>query len=147
MLFQTRMQVLTPGSTTVGGVGSVFSEMVRKEGLLRPLRGIGSMIGSAGPAHALYFSCYEFIKNKLINSRTHQFNNLVYGFAGCVATLLHDGVMNPAEGTNKNIIFQLKNKIKYLFIFKVLLQNVFIYKTHKYSDQNNLHFTTYQFPV
>lgn len=95
---KTRMQALTPGSTAGGGVGTVLSRMVRQEGVLRPIRGMSAMVVGAGPAHALYFSCYEFVKNKLLNTRTHPELNLVaYGTAGCVATLLHDGVMNPAE--------------------------------------------------
>ncbi|XP_043269387.1 mitoferrin-1-like [Venturia canescens] len=95
---KTRMQALTPGPGGGGGVGAVLSRMVRQEGVLRPIRGIGTMVTGAGPAHALYFSCYEYLKNKMISTKTpSQFNHLVYGAAGCVATLLHDGVMNPAE--------------------------------------------------
>ena len=93
------MQALTPGPGGGGGVGEVLSKMVKQEGVLRPIRGIGVMVVGAGPAHALYFSCYEFLKNKMLSSKTpSQFNHLIYGAAGCVATLLHDGVMNPAEG-------------------------------------------------
>ncbi|CAL7938686.1 unnamed protein product [Xylocopa violacea] len=95
---KTRMQTLTPGSSSGDGIGSVFSRMVRQEGVLRPIRGMSAMVVGAGPAHALYFSCYEFVKNKLLSSKVHSELNLAaYGTAGCVATLLHDGVMNPAE--------------------------------------------------
>lgn len=93
---KTRMQALIPGPGGGGGVGAVLTRMVRQEGLLRPIRGVGVMVVGAGPAHALYFSCYEYIKNKFTRVYT-EFNPLVYGMAGCVATLLHDGVMNPAE--------------------------------------------------
>ncbi|XP_034188090.1 mitoferrin-1 isoform X2 [Osmia lignaria lignaria] len=94
---KTRMQALTPGPGG-GGVRAVLSSMIRQEGVLRPVRGMSAMVVGAGPAHALYFSCYEFIKNKILSSREHSELNLVaYGTAGCVATLLHDGVMNPAE--------------------------------------------------
>ncbi|KZC07995.1 PREDICTED: mitoferrin-2 [Dufourea novaeangliae] len=95
---KTRMQALTPGPGGGGGMGEVLIRMVRQEGLLRPIRGMSAMVVGAGPAHALYFSCYEFIKDKLLSSRTlSEFNLVAYGVAGCVATLLHDGVMNPAE--------------------------------------------------
>ncbi|KAF3425612.1 hypothetical protein E2986_05165 [Frieseomelitta varia] len=96
---KTRMQALTPGSGGGGGgVGTVLSRMVQQEGFLRPIRGMSAMVVGAGPAHALYFSCYEFVKNKLLSSRTHpELNLAAYGTAGCVATLLHDGIMNPAE--------------------------------------------------
>lgn len=82
------------------------------------------MIG-AGPAHALYFACYERIKETLTSHSTAAgYNNLIYGecyiinmlligefsdinittvfpisgVAGCLATLFHDGVMTPADG-------------------------------------------------
>lgn len=93
------MQSLIPGPGGGGGIGNVLLRMVRQEGLLRPFRGMGAMVAGAGPAHALYFSCYEFLKDKFMSSKPHsQFNHLVYGAAGCVSTILHDGVMNPAEG-------------------------------------------------
>ncbi|XP_076681704.1 mitoferrin-1 [Andrena cerasifolii] len=95
---KTRMQALTPGPGGGGGVGEVLTRMVRQEGVFRPIRGMSAMVVGAGPAHALYFSCYEFIKDKLLSSKGHSELNLAaYGTAGCIATLLHDGVMNPAE--------------------------------------------------
>ncbi|XP_015513560.1 mitoferrin-1 isoform X1 [Neodiprion pinetum] len=95
---KTRMQALTPGPGGGGGVGAVLSRMVKQEGLLRPIRGMGAVVVGAGPAHALYFSCYEWLKDHMLGPRLPpQFNHLVYGAAGCVATVLHDGVMNPAE--------------------------------------------------
>lgn len=93
------MQALTPCSGGGGGVRTVLRKMIQQEGFLRPIRGMTAVVVGAGPAHALYFSCYEFVKNKLLSSRTHpELNVAVYGTAGCVATLLHDGIMNPAEG-------------------------------------------------
>ncbi|XP_031834020.1 mitoferrin-2 isoform X2 [Nomia melanderi] len=92
------MQILTPGPGGGGGIREILTRMVRQEGALRPIRGMSAMVVGAGPAHALYFSCYEFIRNKILSSRSHSELNLAaYGTAGCVATLLHDGVMNPAE--------------------------------------------------
>ncbi|EZA53183.1 mitoferrin-2 isoform X3 [Ooceraea biroi] len=90
------MQALTPGPGGGGGVGEVLYKMIRQEGVLRPIRGVSAVVVGAGPAHALYFSCYECLKEKFKTTRS-QFNHLVYGAAGCVATVLHDGVMNPAE--------------------------------------------------
>lgn len=103
------MQALVPGPGGGGGVGEVLTRMVRQEGVLRPVRGMSVMVVGAGPAHALYFSCYEFIKNRLLSSRDlSELNIAAYGTAGCVATLLHDGVMNPAEGKAPAINLQYK---------------------------------------
>lgn len=100
---KTRMQALTPGPGGGEGIGQVLATMVRQEGALRPIRGMSTMVAGAGPAHALYFSCYEFLKNKMLSSRQFssktrpEYNVVAYGAAGGVATLLHDAIMNPAE--------------------------------------------------
>ncbi|XP_063227568.1 mitoferrin-1 [Bacillus rossius redtenbacheri] len=93
---KTRMQNLSPSSNAAyRGVGETLVRMVKNEGVLRPVRGMSAVVVGAGPAHALYFSCYEYLKETF--TRATGFNHLAYGAAGCVATLLHDGVMNPAE--------------------------------------------------
>ncbi|KAL1514306.1 hypothetical protein ABEB36_003583 [Hypothenemus hampei] len=93
---KTRMQSLaTPSSD---GVSETLIKMVRQEGILRPIRGMGAMVLGAGPAHALYFSSYEFLKERLRDMvPSPKYNTLCYGVSGCISTLLHDGVMNPAE--------------------------------------------------
>lgn len=124
------MQALTPGPGGGGGVGAVLSRMVRQEGLLRPIRGMGAVVIGAGPAHALYFSCYEWLKDHMIGPRSHpQFNHLVYGVAGCVATVLHDGVMNPAEGNELRI--RHKNVIYYFnaFVWQIMIVLVLTFIT------------------
>ncbi|XP_025262366.1 mitoferrin-2 isoform X2 [Camponotus floridanus] len=93
---KTRMQALIPGPGGGTKVGQVLYKMMKQEGIFRPIRGVSAVVAGAGPAHALYFSCYECLKEKFKSTRS-QFNHLVYGAAGCVATILHDGVMNPAE--------------------------------------------------
>ncbi|XP_057244553.1 mitoferrin-1-like, partial [Malurus melanocephalus] len=68
------------------------------EGLGRPFRGIHVTALGAGPAHALYFACYEQLKRQLSEVLQQGGNShLANGIAGSVATLLHDAVMNPAE--------------------------------------------------
>lgn len=39
--------------------------MIKKEGVLRPMRGIGAVVLGAGPAHALYFSSYEYLRDAI----------------------------------------------------------------------------------
>ncbi|RZF41824.1 hypothetical protein LSTR_LSTR005286 [Laodelphax striatellus] len=93
---KTRMQSLTPSTTNAPyrGIAEALHRMVVHEGFLRPVRGIGAVVVSAGPAHALYFSCYEYLKESL----SHRMNShLAHGAAGCVATVLHDGIMTPAD--------------------------------------------------
>ena len=43
----------------------------------RPLRGASAVVIGAGPAHALYFSSYEFTKEKLAKLKIN--DNINYG--------------------------------------------------------------------
>lgn len=47
----------------------------------RPMRGIGAVVLGAGPAHAFYFSTYEFTKEKLtelkINDNVNYSKNII----------------------------------------------------------------------
>ena len=47
------------------GIIDITRSMITTEGILRPMRGIGAVILGAGPAHAAYFSSYEYIKKNL----------------------------------------------------------------------------------
>jgi len=74
------MQSLTqaPGSVSK----SVYTNLVRMmqtEGFFRPVRGMSAVVLGAGPAHALYFSCYEKIKVLLVSRTPSSYNHLAYG--------------------------------------------------------------------
>ncbi|KAG9346143.1 hypothetical protein JZ751_007961 [Albula glossodonta] len=95
----TRMQSLRPEpAARYRNVMDALRRIVRTEGIWRPMRGLNVMATGAGPAHALYFACYEKLK-KTLGDAIHPGANshLANGAAGCVATLLHDAAMNPAE--------------------------------------------------
>ncbi|KAJ8264513.1 hypothetical protein GJAV_G00150170 [Gymnothorax javanicus] len=96
---KTRMQSLQPEpAARYRNVAEALWRIVRTEGVWRPMRGLNVMATGAGPAHALYFACYEKLK-KVLSDAVHPGANshLANGAAGCVATLLHDATMNPAE--------------------------------------------------
>ncbi|KAL0612718.1 Mitoferrin-1 [Plecturocebus cupreus] len=96
---QTRMQSLSPDpKAQYTSIYGALKRIMRTEGFWRPLRGLNVMIMGAGPAHAMYFACYENMKRTLNDVFHHQGNShLANGIAGSMATLLHDAVMNPAE--------------------------------------------------
>ncbi|NWI90130.1 MFRN1 protein, partial [Pitta sordida] len=96
---QTRMQSLQPDpKAQYRSVYEALKRIVLTEGVWRPLRGINVTMLGAGPAHAMYFACYEQLKKSLSDTLQHGGNShLANGIAGSVATLLHDAVMNPAE--------------------------------------------------
>ncbi|XP_006231629.1 mitoferrin-2 isoform X1 [Rattus norvegicus] len=131
---KTRMQSLQPDpAARYRNVLEALWRIIRTEGLWRPMRGLNVTATGAGPAHALYFACYEKLKKTLSDvihpgGNSHIANgieppragphfpnslglaavsasqprmvwsgSLGLGAAGCVATLLHDAAMNPAE--------------------------------------------------
>ncbi|KAL0964631.1 hypothetical protein UPYG_G00326750 [Umbra pygmaea] len=96
---KTRMQSLQPEpAARYRNVTDALRRIVTTEGVWRPLRGLNATAVGAGPAHALYFACYEKLK-KSLGDIIHPGANshLANGAAGCVATLLHDAAMNPSE--------------------------------------------------
>ena len=63
---QTRMQSLHPEpGARYRNVMDGLRQIVRTEGVWRPIRGVNVLAVGAGPAHALYFACYEKIKLSL----------------------------------------------------------------------------------
>ncbi|KAL2731365.1 mitoferrin-1-like isoform X1 [Vespula squamosa] len=151
---KTRMQSLIPGPGGGGGIGNVLLRMMRQEGLLRPFRGMGAMVAGAGPAHALYFSCYEFLKDKFMSSKPHsQFNHLVYGAAGCVSTILHDGVMNPAEVIKQRLQMYNSPYRNVISCIKLVYKREGVYAFYRsYTTQlamnvpfQSIHFIAYEF--
>uniref|UniRef100_A0A3B4XII4 Solute carrier family 25 member 28 n=1 Tax=Seriola lalandi dorsalis TaxID=1841481 RepID=A0A3B4XII4_SERLL len=96
---KTRMQSLHPEpGARYRNVMDALRQIVRTEGVWRPIRGVNVLAVGAGPAHALYFACYEKIKFSLSDA-IHPGTNSHFanGVAGCMATVLHDAMMNPAE--------------------------------------------------
>lgn len=65
-LCQTRMQSLQPEpAARYKNVMDALHRIVATEGVWRPMRGLNATAVGAGPAHALYFACYEKLKKTL----------------------------------------------------------------------------------
>ncbi|XP_076160689.1 mitoferrin-1 isoform X2 [Ptiloglossa arizonensis] len=99
---KTRMQALTPAPGGETKIKEFWTTAIQKGGVGRLIRGMNVVVVGAGPAHALYFSCYEFIRNKLLRGR-NEVNYTAYAAAASVATVLHDAVMNPAETVKQRL--------------------------------------------
>ncbi|KAI1278020.1 Mitoferrin-1 [Halotydeus destructor] len=95
---KTRMQSLNPNpKAAYRSVSEAFTKMIKHEGWMRPTKGMSVMVVGAGPAHAMYFACYEKMKRVFSGTESGSKSPLAQGAAGCLATLLHDAVMNPAD--------------------------------------------------
>jgi len=103
------MQAFMPSGNGNRGISTVFFNMIKHEGYLRPMRGMGTVIIGAGPAHALYFASYEHLKHK-ISHQTPLNMTVSSGAAGCISTIIHDAIMTPTDG-----------KICYAFILFLIL--------------------------
>ncbi|XP_023212001.1 mitoferrin-2A-like [Centruroides sculpturatus] len=63
---KTRMQSLRPNpKADYRTFPEGLYKMIRYEGVFRPVRGMSAVVTGAGPAHALYFACYEKLKRVL----------------------------------------------------------------------------------
>ncbi|PAV63006.1 hypothetical protein WR25_03897 [Diploscapter pachys] len=95
---KTRMQSLCPcpEMKCPTPVHSLYN-IVKREGWLRPLRGMNAVAAGSMPAHALYFTVYEKTKEFLTGNTAAHSNSLAYAASGVVATMFHDAIMNPAE--------------------------------------------------
>ncbi|VEL28108.1 unnamed protein product, partial [Protopolystoma xenopodis] len=79
-----------------------ISHLIRSQGVVGSLRGVGAVIGGAGPAHALYFGCYERMK-KVIYELQFGSAHLAHAISGACATLLHDAIMTPADAVKQRL--------------------------------------------
>lgn len=121
---KTRMQSLAPNRRAAyRSVPQALFKMIKYEGLTQPFRGMSIMVLGAGPAHAMYFACYEKMKRTFSGTKHGSGAPLAQGAAGCLATLLHDAVMNPADVVKQR--FQVYNS-PYHSVFSAIKS---IYKT------------------
>lgn len=62
---------------------------------MRLWRGIGAVLVSAGPAHAVHFATFEALKQYLSSHMSHQ--PVATGIAGGLATVTSEGLMAPLD--------------------------------------------------
>ncbi|EDL35948.1 mCG127635, isoform CRA_b, partial [Mus musculus] len=73
---KTRMQSLNPDpKARYTSIYGALKRIMHTEGFWRPLRGLNVMMMGAGPAHAMYFACYENMKRTLNDVFSHQGNS------------------------------------------------------------------------
>ncbi|WKX95882.1 hypothetical protein Q1695_012384 [Nippostrongylus brasiliensis] len=151
---KTRMQSLCPCPETKcpTPVHSLWN-IVRREGWLRPLRGVNAVAAGSMPAHALYFTVYEKTKGFLTGNTTGHANTVAYGAAGVMATLVHDAVMNPAEVIKQRMQMQFSPYGSSIECVRCIYQREGIAAFYRsYTTQlmmgipfQSIHFMTYEF--
>lgn len=120
---KTRMQALICEKRVSKSIFGNVSLMIREEGALRPFRGATVVIAGAGPAHALYFTCYEQVKKLFTHKKLNRLPDWVgHGSAGAVATLFHDAIMTPAEAIKQRMQMCCSNHVRWTLCAKSMLR-------------------------
>lgn len=149
---RTRMQSIQPSKAHQGFLPTVV-QLIKHE-RLKSFRGMSAVVTGAGPAHALYFSCYENLKLRLLTSESSSTQRaLAHTIAGCGATLVHDGIMNPVEVVKQRMQMYkspFKTSLacaKHIFHtegIKAFYRSYFTQLTMNLPYQS-IHFVTYEF--
>ncbi|KAK9448596.1 mitochondrial carrier domain-containing protein [Limtongia smithiae] len=93
---KTRMQDVNVRGRSYTSISNAISRISATEGARTLWRGITSVAIGAGPAHAVYFSVYEFTKNALGGNEAG-YHPLATSLAGACATTAADALMNPFD--------------------------------------------------
>jgi solute carrier family 25 iron transporter 28/37 len=94
----------------------------KKEGLRGYFRGITAVFWGAAPAHAVYFSVYELLKNHLIN-RFMIHEHLAFSIAGVIATLMSDAIFCPTDAIKQRRQLNVKEYSGTFHAAKVIIKN------------------------
>ena len=82
------------------GAIATGKDLYKNEGILKFWRGASVLASGCAPAHAAYFSVYEFFKKKLL-PKFHDQKDEIYPYAyaitGVFATIVHDSIMTPFD--------------------------------------------------
>lgn len=92
---KTRMQAIGSCPIKYVGVRTALKSILESEGPAGFYRGIAAMGLGAGPAHAVYFSVYEFCKKSLSGGNPN--NHLAHAMSGVCATVMSDAVLTPMD--------------------------------------------------
>ena len=91
------MQIVSSGRVELyTGIAQAVARISSSEGAKSLWRGMSSVVVGAGPAHAVYFGAYEWVKRYL--GGKDGIHPLATATAGSCATIASDALMNPFDG-------------------------------------------------
>ncbi|KAI3388477.1 hypothetical protein SNEBB_002620 [Seison nebaliae] len=121
-VIKTRMQCLNHHNRMeYHSLRQGMKRMIHMEGFKTSFRGISTVVLGAGPAHAAYFSTYEYIRR--YGTKNAGESTMMNAFAGMTATIVHDGLMNPTEVVKQRIQMTNKNDFNIFQLFKKILRD------------------------
>ncbi|EDO18503.1 hypothetical protein Kpol_2001p4 [Vanderwaltozyma polyspora DSM 70294] len=102
-------------------LGSLYN-VIKLEGASSLWKGIQPILLGAGPAHAVYFGAYEYLKTVLIDENdTSKYHPLKVALSGFVATVASDAVMTPIDTIKQRM--QLESASKFWYTTKSISKN------------------------
>lgn len=112
------MQVATTKDIYSGIINAV-SKISASEGAFSLWRGISSVVMGAGPAHAVYFAVFEYVKLYLGGEDHTNHTPLISATAGACATTCSDALMNPFDVVKQRMQI---SSAKYPSVFSCIRQ-------------------------
>ena len=97
---KTHQQSLIVRKNVSSIIGHISSQ---PGGLLNFYRGSGTMIIGCIPAHALFFSIYEYSQKKFGIHNSHHYNFDLHAAVGALSSAFHDLIMLPCDGILQTI--------------------------------------------
>eukprot|EP01100_Stratorugosa_tubuloviscum_P007349 TRINITY_DN3067_c0_g2_i2.p1 TRINITY_DN3067_c0_g2~~TRINITY_DN3067_c0_g2_i2.p1 ORF type:complete len:299 (+),score=131.32 TRINITY_DN3067_c0_g2_i2:94-990(+) len=89
---------LTKANTIIG----TTKEIIKHRGIPGLFKGVSAVAAGAAPAHAIYFSTYEFFKNQFGGFEKGH-HPIAVSSAGCIATILSDAVLTPMDAIKQKM--------------------------------------------
>ncbi|KAH7550528.1 hypothetical protein ACOSP7_024100 [Xanthoceras sorbifolium] len=148
---KTHMQAIGSCPIKTVGVRQALKSILKSEGPSGLYRGIGAMGLGAGPAHAVYFSVYEFAKKFFSGGNLN--SSAAHAVSGVFATVASDAVFTPMDMVKQRL--QLGNNSTYKGVWdcmkRVLSEEGFgaFYASYRTTVLMNapftaVHFSTYE---
>ncbi|KAG4304649.1 hypothetical protein PORY_002042 [Pneumocystis oryctolagi] len=94
---KTRLQIVNSPYAFRTSIIRSLHWIASSEGVRSLWRGIPSVVIGAGPAHALYFGTYEFVKYQFKIYYSQKDSMLATLVSGACATVVSDALMNPFD--------------------------------------------------
>lgn len=114
---QTNLQASSSGSLSLS---ATFQALYKDAGFKRMWRGVESVVMGCIPAHAAFFSIYEYAKRSFhieMDSHLYFFSTFV---TGAIATVAHDAIITPLDVIKQRI--QLNGRVGALAMARKLIR-------------------------
>lgn len=127
-----------------------FRQILGKEGVGGLYRGVAAVGVGAGPAHAVYFATYEYMKIVFGGNEKGQYAPLAHAAAGSCATVLGDGIQVPVDTIKQRMQMQNSPYIGTIDCIKGTVRHQgfwALYRSYPTTLAMNVPFTAMHFTV